>query len=61
MKTLLEVIAKLRADEFITSEESEELIAKLDSAFYPIDIDSNGDVWLYRRKRFPVQYKGYAN
>jgi hypothetical protein len=63
MKTLNQVIDKLESDGCITSDEHEELVVLLnrDEDPFPIDIDSKGDVWLYRRGKFPSQFKGYAN
>ena len=61
MLTLNQVIDKLESDGFITPTEREELRRRSDECDYPLDIDSNGDVYLYRRNQFPEQYKGYAN
>jgi hypothetical protein len=63
MKTLTEVIDKLESDGCITTSEREELHDLLEKGCtdFPIDIDSNGDVWFFRRNQFPSQYKGYAN
>jgi len=63
MLTLHQVIDKLESDGFITPNEREELrhLLGIDFTDFPVDIDSKGDVWLYRRGRFPEQYKGYAN
>jgi hypothetical protein len=58
MKTLNQVIDKLQDDGYITSSEREDLRHRSDEGDYPLDIGLNGDVWLYRRRRFPELYKG---
>jgi len=54
MITLNQVIDKLESDGFITPSEREELRSRSDEGDYPLDIDLNGDVWLYEHGHPPV-------